>query len=374
MNVMRLNQNNYLVDLEEAASVVTDDRDPLRLSKYICPKSKLLELSKMGKKGKEIVEFYKEQNHQINVFLGLNEVDSFEDETDVIEYKIGMYGSLAANITLFTMQLLAGIFSGSLALLASTADAFMDLASQAVLIYSNHLASKQNYIKYPAGKAKYKTVGIIIFSTLMGTLSLQIITESIRSLVGSDHKVDVGWLSLSLVIVAIATKMILFIYCKLQNHLPSINLLAQDHLNDIMFNSTGIVTALLATYFYWWIDSVGAILIALLILKSWSGTAAEHIQLIVGKRAETTFLNQAVYISMTHDDRIIYVDTCRAYHSGNNVFCEVDIVLPPQMRLDESHDIGESLQNRLEELPDVDRAYVHLDYEIDHKPEHMKYK
>ena len=37
----------------------------------------------------------------------------------------------------------------------------------------------------------------------------------------------------------------------------------------------------------------------------------------------------------------------------------------------ESHDIGEDLQNKLETLPNVERAFVHVDYESEHKPEHQ---
>ncbi len=73
---------------------------------------------------------------------------------------------------------------------------------------------------------------------------------------------------------------------------------------------------------------------------------------------------------MTHDARILQVDTCRAYSSGNNFFVEIDIVLPPEMPLQQAHDIGESLQIEIESLQNVDRAFVHLDYETDHKPEH----
>lgn len=48
----------------------------------------------------------------------------------------------------------------------------------------------------------------------------------------------------------------------------------------------------------------------------------------------------------------------------------MDIELPEDMPLWEAHNIGETLQNKLEALPEVERAYVHLDFECDHKPEH----
>ena len=49
---------------------------------------------------------------------------------------------------------------------------------------------------------------------------------------------------------------------------------------------------------------------------------------------------------------------------------QVDIELPEDQPLREAHEIGESLQIKIEELPEVERAFVHLDTECEHKPEH----
>ena len=38
--------------------------------------------------------------------------------------------------------------------------------------------------------------------------------------------------------------------------------------------------------------------------------------------------------------------------------------------LQNAHDIGEALQNKLERLPEIERAFVHLDFEVSHQPEH----
>jgi hypothetical protein len=72
--------------------------------------------------------------------------------------------------------------------------------------------------------------------------------------------------------------------------------------------------------------------------------------------------------AMTFNPEIVSVDTCRVYHSGPNYFVEVDIVLPPEMPLWKAHDISQDLQDQIEALPDVDRCFVHVDHEVDHKP------
>ena len=53
-------------------------------------------------------------------------------------------------------------------------------------------------------------------------------------------------------------------------------------------------------------------------------------------------------IALTHHPKVLQVDTCRAYHAGNNLFVEVDIVMDRETPLWESHDIGESIQIKLE--------------------------
>ncbi|KAJ3351452.1 hypothetical protein HDU91_006123 [Kappamyces sp. JEL0680] len=364
--------------------------DPLQLKSYIVSAETLKELSGK-KKGKDLVEFYTNQNDLIGSFLSRPEGDN-RNEVELPEYKIAMYMSLSANVFLFGGQLTAAILSGSLALFATTLDAFMDLASNLVLLYTGlgcvslnldrfvkwsyawtgHIASTHSPHEYPTGKTKYKTAGIIVFSTLMATLALQIWSESIQTLMKGSRDINIDWISLMIVGIGIGVKLLLFLYCQLFAHLPSVSILAQDHLNDVLFNSTGLLLSFLATKFYWWIDPVGAILIAFLIMRSWGSTALENIKLIVGITADPALLNRITYLALTHDPRILKVDTTRAYHSGYTVFVEVDIMLPPEMQLREAHDIGESLQVKLESLAEVDRAFVHLDWETTHEPEHQK--
>lgn len=38
------------------------------------------------------------------------------------------------------------------------------------------------------------------------------------------------------------------------------------------------------------------------------------------------------------------------------------------MSLKEAHDIGEALQNKLEQIEKVERAFVHIDYNSEHDP------
>ncbi|KAI8916637.1 cation efflux family-domain-containing protein [Powellomyces hirtus] len=346
--------------------------DPLQLAQRKVSEPELKALAKGGRR--KLSEFYAQQNELIDSLLRPPDLieDAEGEERRLMKLKIAVYGSLCANIALFGLQLVAAILSGSLALLATTADSFMDLGSSLVLVYAGRAADSDNPLKYPTGKRRMETAGILVFSIMMGTLSVQLMIEGARTLTGGEHVIDLSSMSIALVGTAIAIKIGLYFYCVTLSQYPSAKILAQDHRNDVFMNSLGITLSILGSKFLWWLDPAGAIVIALLILRSWASTALEHIQYMVGRTATPSFLQRVTYIAMTHDPRVLQVDTCKAYHAGNNFFVEVDIVLPPDMLVCEAHDIAEALQNKLETLANVERAFVHIDYETNHAPEHRK--
>jgi divalent metal cation (Fe/Co/Zn/Cd) transporter len=66
------------------------------------------------------------------------------------------------------------------------------------------------------------------------------------------------------------------------------------------------------------------------------------------------------------------VDTIRAYHFGERFLVEAHVVLSEDTPLRQAHDVGEKLELMLEGLSDVERCFVHLDYETEHKPEYRR--
>lgn len=61
--------------------------------------------------------------------------------------------------------------------------------------------------------------------------------------------------------------------------------------------------------FVWYLDPIGAICIALLILFSWVSNAFEQVWLLVGKSAPKEFISKVVYMTITHDSQISKVET-----------------------------------------------------------------
>ncbi|PVU86125.1 hypothetical protein BB559_006020 [Furculomyces boomerangus] len=346
-------------------------QDPYRMREKIISKKDLDAFRKNKKSG--LAKFYKRQNALISSYLAnIDEKVSKEDkEKEDRKVKIAVYGSFFANIFLFGIQLFAAISSKSLSLLATMVDALMDIIAGGILVYTSKMANKNHWLKYPTGKKRLETVGTIIFSTLMATLSTQLIIESVRTIT-SDKKEppNLTPINLGMVGIAIIVKLLLFIYCSSLRSYSTVKTFMIDHRNDIALNSFGLLMGYLSLKVGWYMDPIGGICLALLILVSWSKEAYEHVRLIVGVSANSDFINRITYISLVHSTKIKYIDTVRAYHVGEFVYVEVDVVMDPETPLYTSHDVSEALQEKIEKVPGVARAFVHVDYDFRHSPEH----
>ncbi|KAH6585071.1 hypothetical protein BASA60_000696 [Batrachochytrium salamandrivorans] len=98
-------------------------------------------LEQGGLLGKKLAAFYKNQNNLIEGLLKPPGHRDENEEAQLFKLKLAINGSFAINILLFFLQLVGALTSGSISLLATTADAFMDIASNGVLVFASRVAA-----------------------------------------------------------------------------------------------------------------------------------------------------------------------------------------------------------------------------------------
>ncbi|XP_004500396.1 metal tolerance protein 4-like [Cicer arietinum] len=322
-------------------------------------------------------EYYE---RQIATLKSFEEVDTLvesdcideDDKEEQAQQERAMKISNYANVVLLILKTYATIRSGSIAIAASTLDSLLDLMAGGILWFT-HLSMKNiNIYQYPIGKLRVQPVGIIVFAAVMATLGFQVLFTAIKQLIENSPSEKMTseqliWLY-SIMIFATVVKLILWFYCRSSGN-KIVRAYADDHHFDVVTNIVGLIAAILGDKFYWWIDPVGAILLAIYTISNWSRTVMENAVSLVGQSAPPEVLQKLTYLVLRHPG-IKRIDTVRAYTFGVLYFVEVDIELPEELPLKEAHAIGETLQIKLEKLPEVERAFVHLDFECDHKPEH----
>jgi cation diffusion facilitator family transporter len=276
-------------------------------------------------------------------------------------------------VLLFAIKIYAVSLVLSLAVVASLLDSALDLMSGAVIFVSAYFAARRNKYRFPVGKARYEPVSVMIFAAVMGMAALQIIVQAVQGIMagvesGGGYN-PVPTATIAVLCCVIGIKLALWVFCtRLRNDSSSVAALAMDHLTDVVTNTGTLVAVLLAERFphLWFLDPLAAAGLALWMLYVWIDAGKEQIGLLAGQGASPAELSKITFLALTHDPAVLAVDTVLAYQVGNRLQVEVDVVLPRSMPLHDAHDVGEALQRKVEALPNVERAFVHLDTEFDH--------
>jgi len=338
---------------------------------------------RFSKYKRPVRHFYATQNEfleSLKKLLSITGEDEEEEKPSTAAY-LAIQISLALTFVLLAMKLFTAVASGSIAIIASSVDSMLDILSQGTLLLTSRLMLSWDPIKFPRGKNRMENVAVLIFSCIMGLTAVFLLYSSImdlqEGLSNGGREVLMDTLSTTLLCIVIAIQFVMYIYCRKVAAMPipgasSADALAQDHFNDVMINIMSLIPALIASHVEnaWFADPIGCICLSVYIATRWTISAYEQIPALIGKSAPPEFLNQLNYLAGTHDARILKIDTILAYHNGPKFQCEVHIVLPSNMSLETAHDIGESLEKKIERLDDVEMAFVHLDYEWSHRMEH----
>ncbi|CAH9065391.1 unnamed protein product [Cuscuta europaea] len=143
-----------------------------------------------------VAEYYQQQ---VEMLEGFNAMDSLADHGSAPGMSKEEREQLAkseatvirisniANMVLFAVKVYASVRSGSLEIVASTLDSLLDLLYGFILWFTSFSMKKQNPYKYPIGKKRMQPLGILVFASVMATLGLQIILESIRTLISNKR-------------------------------------------------------------------------------------------------------------------------------------------------------------------------------------------
>ena len=114
----------------------------------------------------------------------------------------------------------------------------------------------------------------------------------------------------------------------------------------------------------WWLDPVGAFILSLFIIYDWSATCFQNVTRLSGSSVDDRLLDKLLFLAYRFSPVVDGFKTLVAYHCGDGVWVEVDVLLPSDASLIQAHDIAETLQYCMEGLKEVDRAFVTVDYTI----------
>ncbi|GMR48228.1 hypothetical protein PMAYCL1PPCAC_18423, partial [Pristionchus mayeri] len=268
------------------------------------------------------------------------------------------------NIVLLFANLAAAILSGSLSIVSTFVDSAMDLTTSMIIGICLHLIKNSDDFKYPRGRERLETVGVILCSVIMGIANMVIILQSIEAVLNDTIHPDMNLITLIILLSGCSAKAVLMIIC-FKRGTASSKVLAMDMRNDIATSTVAIIAAFVGDRYWKYADPLGACIVCGIIAVNWFHHALEHIPSLTGVRGEKEHLSRILKIAIEHDERIQKIDHVMIYHIGAKAIVEMHIVMEENLPLKITHDISHPLEKKLNQLEFVERSFVHCDYDCD---------
>jgi cation diffusion facilitator family transporter len=327
--------------------------------------------SELRRKRGPTKSYYEKQNLRIASYALALPGEDENDNLDRVHARSGLVAgrvSTAFNVVLLVAKLVVAVRAHSVAVVASALDSVLDVANGIALAYAARLRHSAVEFDYPAGAARAEPVMMMVFSTVLVMSNLQVVIEAVQRLM-KPAPTSAPAVLLAIMGCVVGIKLFLFILCScVLSSSSTVRALAIDHRNDIVSNGLSLLCLFLGSRFpsLAWIDPAGGLVFSLVIMWIWSLEGLEHARGLVGVRAEPEFIEKALAVCITHPG-VPKIEYINAFRLGSGIVCEVDICVDPTTPTSQSHDIAEALQNKLEQLPSVERAIVHIDYETVHR-------
>lgn len=277
--------------------------------------------------------------------------------------------NVVANILLLAAKGFAALSSSSLSLIASLLDSALDLLCTAIVWTTNRLVSwRLDTLKqrFPVGRRRLEPIGILVFSVIMIISFAQILQESVQKLMPKgDHSIaTLPWAAIGAMGGTVIVKGIIGLCC-IKIKTTQVQALVQDCKTDVYFNTLSLLFPLIGKAAgVWWLDPVGAAILSLYIIYDWADTALENVTRLCGTSAEMVLQKKLTYLAYRFSPLVRGFKAITAYHAGDGVWVEYDILLDEKCPLRRAHDVSETLQYCAEALPDVDRCFVTCDCKL----------
>ncbi|MFT5425512.1 MAG: ferrous-iron efflux pump FieF [Gammaproteobacteria bacterium] len=281
------------------------------------------------------------------------------------------YASVAVAFILIIIKMMAYVFTGSVAILSSLIDSFLDLIASAINLFAvkHALVPADDDHRYGHGKAE-AIAGLAQAAFITGS-SVFLIFEAINRFY-HQQPVENGMVGIGVMLVTITLTAVLV---KFQRYVVkesgSIAITADSlhYVGDLLLNSSVIVALILSIYFDWPIaDPIFALLIAAFILNSAWQIGKQSLAQLMDQELPDDVREQIKAIALQHSE-VLNLHELRTRSSGRQYFIQLHLEMDGELKLKEVHKIAHQVEIEIcKEFPNAE-VIIHQDMEGLHENE-----
>lgn len=269
--------------------------------------------------------------------------------------------SIVTYIVVSVAKLLIGRFANSEALWADGLNNATDIIASIAVFIGLRVAQKPADKEHKYGHWKAENVASLVTSLIMLAVGVQVLISSIQTIIAGETESPDMIAAMVGIISALLMYGVYFYNKTLAAAVKSSALLAaaKDNRSDA-WTSIGTAIAIFAASFgLGWLDSLTAIVVALLIVKTAVDIFRESAFSLSDGFDDTLVLQYEQAIATLPE--VLFVKSIRGRMYGANVFVDVVIAMEKTLTVEESHQVADEIEVMLAEQFQVFDTDVHIE-------------
>lgn len=287
-----------------------------------------------------------------------------ENQFQKVANKVSLV-SIAGNVVLSLMKLLAGIVAHSNAMISDAVHSASDVFSTIIVIIGIRLASKESDKEHPYGHERLECVAAIVLAMVLLITGIGIGYTAVSNIARENYgELSVpGILALIAAIVSIVSKEAMYWYTRFYAKKIDSSALMADawHHRSDAFSSVGALIGIAgARMGYPIMDSIASLVIFVFIVKAAYDIFKDAVDKMVDHSCDEQTQNEIYTCVKNHKD-VLGVDLLQTRIFGNKIYVDVEIEVNASYSLRDAHHIAESVHDMIEQtFPKVKHIMVHV--------------
>ncbi len=272
--------------------------------------------------------------------------------------------SIASNSFLILLKIVAGLFTGSISLIAEAIHSTMDLAAAIIAYFSVRVSDRPADEQHPFGHGKVENISGIAEALLIFIASGIIIYEAIHRLIAGAtlEFVEIG---LGIMVVSIVVNLLVSRYLlKVSRDTDSLALEADArHLTTDVITMVGVLIglALVRLTGLSIFDPISAILVALLIIKTAYDITKKSFGGLIDVRLPKAEEAAILATIKEHTSQLAGFHEVRTRKSGSHRFIDFHLMLPKNTSVEDAHKMCDHLEEDLKHRLPNSNVIIHVE-------------
>jgi cation diffusion facilitator family transporter len=275
--------------------------------------------------------------------------------------KVASVVNVVFNLFLFVIKIVVGFVFSSVSIIADSFNSLSDIIASVFIYVSVRINDESPDDNHEFGHSRAENIAGYTIGILMIVLGFSVIKMSVDKVIYAEIPVYSSYM-LYVVFITFFVKLFLFVftsYVLRKENSPALKANMRDHLNDMVIILGVLVAIVSIRYGYYFADSLVGFLIGLFIIKGGYDISKENVHYLMGVPADRKVIRKIKDV-VKGMSKVESIDFIRSQYLGNRVQVEVHISVDKNLSLEESHDIGDKVKERVEEIDDVNDCFVHL--------------